>query len=183
MRSSLWFCTPYVEGLCIQRVCPLRIGSHHPLPRKRVCFLTQRGEEQRALSGDGGGETQFGRLVRKPGTPYTLRHHVFQISSFFDSVGTRGGGLLKFTYFSHAETSLNSFLFTNIYSNTLVHSSPHLPVYCMGRWVRLHCFVSNGNIKYDTTFYAWDIGRQFTLFLHRTVKEMFGRRSMKQIIL
>ncbi len=32
------------------------------------------------------------------------------------------------------------FLFTNIYSNTLVHSSPHLPVYCMGRWVRLHCF-------------------------------------------
>ena len=27
-----------------------------------------------------------------------------------------------------------------IYSNTLVHSSPHLPVYCMGRWVRLHCF-------------------------------------------
>ena len=42
-----------------------------------------------------------------------------------------------------------------IYSNTLVHSSPHLPVYCMGRWVRLHCFFSsNGNIKYDTTFYA-----------------------------
>jgi hypothetical protein len=30
--------------------------------------------------------------------------------------------------------------FTNIYSNTLVHSSPHLPVYCMGRCVRLHCF-------------------------------------------
>ena len=41
-----------------------------------------------------------------------------------------------------------------IYSNTLVHSSPHLPVYCMGRWVRLHCFFTNGNIKYDTTFYA-----------------------------
>ena len=41
-----------------------------------------------------------------------------------------------------------------IYSNTLVHSSPHLPVYWMGRWVRLHCFFSNGNIKYDTTFYA-----------------------------
>ncbi len=41
-----------------------------------------------------------------------------------------------------------------IYSNTLVHSSPHLPVYCMGRWVRLHCLFTNGNIKYDTTFYA-----------------------------
>ncbi len=41
-----------------------------------------------------------------------------------------------------------------IYSNTLVHSSPHLPVYCMGRWVRLHCFFTNGNIQYDTTFYA-----------------------------
>ncbi len=25
-------------------------------------------------------------------------------------------------------------------------------------------FSSNGNIRYDTTFYAWDIGRQFTLF-------------------
>jgi hypothetical protein len=36
------------------------------------------------------------------------------------------------------------FLFTNIYSNTLVHSSPHLPVYCMGRWVRLHCFFQMG---------------------------------------
>ena len=32
----------------------------------------------------------------------------------------------------------------DIYSNTLVHSSPHLPVYCMGRWVRLHCFFQMG---------------------------------------
>ena len=51
-----------------------------------------------------------------------------------------------------------------IYSNTLVHSSPHLPVYCMGRWVRLHCFFSNGNIRYDTTFDALDIDRQFTFY-------------------
>jgi hypothetical protein len=36
------------------------------------------------------------------------------------------------------------FQFTNIYSNTLVHSSPHHPVYCMGRWVRLHCFFQMG---------------------------------------
>ena len=35
---------------------------------------------------------------------------------------------------------LSSFPIYVIYSNTLVHSSPHLPVYCMGRWVRLHCF-------------------------------------------
>jgi hypothetical protein len=45
------------------------------------------------------------------------------------------------------------FQFTSIYLNTLVHSSPHLPVYCIGRWVRLHCFFfSNGHIRYDTTF-------------------------------
>ncbi len=25
-------------------------------------------------------------------------------------------------------------------------------------------FFKHGNIRYDTTFYAWDIGRQFTLF-------------------
>jgi hypothetical protein len=38
------------------------------------------------------------------------------------------------------------FQLTNIYSNTLVHSFPHLPVYCMGRWVRLHCFFKMGII-------------------------------------
>jgi hypothetical protein len=48
----------------------------------------------------------------------------------------------------------NVFPIYDIYSNTLVHSSPHLPVYCMGRWVRFTLFFSNGNIKYDTTFYA-----------------------------
>ena len=37
-----------------------------------------------------------------------------------------------------------SFSIYVIYSNTLEHSSPHLPVYCMGRWVRLHCFFQMG---------------------------------------
>jgi hypothetical protein len=40
----------------------------------------------------------------------------------------------------HRKSNAKIFLFTNIYSNTLVNSSPHLPVYCMGRWVWLHCF-------------------------------------------
>ncbi len=45
----------------------------------------------------------------------------------------------------YAVQKLISFPIYVIYSNTLVHSSPHLPVYCMGRWVRLHCF-----------FYKWE---------------------------
>ena len=45
--------------------------------------------------------------------------------------------------FIHMEIQ-NHFPIYNIYSNTLVHSSPHLPVYCMGRWVRLHCFFQMG---------------------------------------
>ncbi len=28
----------------------------------------------------------------------------------------------------------------NFFEYTLVHSSPHLPLYCTGRWVRLQCF-------------------------------------------
>ncbi len=46
------------------------------------------------------------------------------------------------------------FLFTSFIRIHWYTVPPHLPVYCMGRWVRLHCFFSNGNIKYDTTFYA-----------------------------
>ncbi len=46
--------------------------------------------------------------------------------------------------FSPYKYILNTFPIYVIYSNTLVHSSPHLPVYCMGRWVRLHCFFQMG---------------------------------------
>ena len=60
--------------------------------------------------------------------------------------------------FSFTKPVWNSmFQFTNIYTNTLVHSSPHLPVYCMGRWVRLHCFF----------FFQMGILNMIQHFMHR----------------
>jgi hypothetical protein len=59
---------------------------------------------------------------------------------------------------------IKSFPISKHYSNTLVHSSPHLLLYCTGRWVRLQCFFSNEYNRHDTTIYALDIDRHFIFY-------------------
>jgi len=78
--------------------------------------------------------------------------HVKHIKNSYSWISlTKQGGILenfkklKKTEKEQALKTTFYFPIYFIYSNTLVHSSPHLPVYCLGRWVRLHCF-----------FYKWE---------------------------
>jgi hypothetical protein len=86
--------------------------------------------ESLPMRGDGGG----GGVARSQPMSTALAHHVTWSPN----------KLWSTEYIFLLELKQGFFLFTSIYSNTLVHSSPHLPVYCMGRWVRLHCFFQMG---------------------------------------
>ncbi len=54
-------------------VCPLvRIGTLHPHFRKRVCTPTPEPKGGILAAGEGVGESQFGRLEKKPSALSTL---------------------------------------------------------------------------------------------------------------
>jgi hypothetical protein len=56
------------------------------------------------------------------------------------------------------------FQFPNIYSNTLVHSSPPPSAILYGKMSLITVFFSNEYIRHDTTFYALDIDLHFIFY-------------------
>jgi hypothetical protein len=75
--------------------------------------------------------------------------------------GLNGLALLKAT---HDGWKINDF---PIYEHLFEYIGTQFPPpssLLYGKMGSITLFFSNGNIIYDTTFYAWDIGRQFTLF-------------------
>jgi hypothetical protein len=56
------------------------------------------------------------------------------------------------------------FQFPNVYSNTLVHSSPPPSAILYGKMSSITLFFSNEYNRHDTTFYALDIDRHFTFY-------------------